>query len=115
LPKEVWSAAVALARRHGLHKTAKALRLDYYGLKKQVKKASGGEKVRGTSGGEFMEVLPAEISNLRPECTLELENGSGAKMRIHLKGFQFPDLPGCLMAFGGTAAGLDRQSRRSLG
>jgi hypothetical protein len=115
LPEELWSTAVELARRHGLYKTAKALRLDYYGLKKRVDRVSGAESGHSSSEGGFVEVLPAEIPNLRPECTLELENGAGGKMRIYLKGFQCPDLPGCLMAFGGGARGRGRPLGRSQG
>lgn len=33
LPKEFWQQAVALAKEHGLNKTARALGLKYYSLK----------------------------------------------------------------------------------
>jgi hypothetical protein len=30
IPERLWKAAVRVARKHGLHRTARALRLDYY-------------------------------------------------------------------------------------
>jgi hypothetical protein len=77
---------VDLANEHGLNRTARALGLDYYSLKKRVDAA-------GDSGNkpEFIELLSAEFPP-GPECTIELEDAAGAKMRIHLKGAEFPDL-----------------------
>ena len=36
LPESLWAAAVTLATRHGVNPTARALRLDYTGLRKRV-------------------------------------------------------------------------------
>lgn len=33
------------------------------------------------------------------QCTLELENASGAKMRVHLQGAEVPDLAGIVRGF----------------
>jgi len=33
------------------------------------------------------------------ECTLELENAGGAKMRVHLKGVEAPDLAALARSF----------------
>jgi len=40
LPEELWTAAVELARRHGLYRTARALPIDYAGLRKRLESAS---------------------------------------------------------------------------
>jgi hypothetical protein len=40
LPEGLWTAAVALARRHGLYRTARALPIDYAGLRKRLEPAS---------------------------------------------------------------------------
>ena len=45
LPKELWQKAVALAREHGLNKTARALGLNYYSLKKHIDEAGADELV----------------------------------------------------------------------
>jgi hypothetical protein len=115
LPEDLWSSAVALARRYGLHKTAKALRLDYYGLKKRVEQTDKGTRTTETRADTFVGVLPSELSPLRPECMLEMENASGSKLRIQLKGFEAPDLPGCLAAFGEIATKRTQRSRRLPG
>ncbi|NQU26069.1 MAG: hypothetical protein HQ567_32690 [Candidatus Nealsonbacteria bacterium] len=36
IPEPLWASAVKLAGRYGTHRTAKALRVDYYALKKRV-------------------------------------------------------------------------------
>ena len=36
LPEEMWAAAVELARRHGLYRTARALPIDYANLRKRL-------------------------------------------------------------------------------
>lgn len=92
LPAELWSSAVLLAREHGLSKTAHALRLDYYSLKKRFDAADEPEEKVSAATADFIELLPAELSSPRVECTVEVEDGSGAKMRIHVTGPEVPDL-----------------------
>ena len=36
LPEWLWNSSVALARAHGVNRVARALRLDYYGLKRRL-------------------------------------------------------------------------------
>jgi hypothetical protein len=73
--------------RYGLNKTAKALHLDYYDLKRRADAIVG----RNRPVPSFVELVPAASSSL-PECVIELEHRSGTKMRIHLKGMTLPDL-----------------------
>lgn len=87
LPGRVWNSAVRLAGQCGLNKTAKALHLDYYDLKKRV---NAGVVVHEPAPS-FVELVPATSSPF-PECLIELEAQSGTKMRIHLKGMTPPDL-----------------------
>ena len=93
IPEPLWSAAVKLAEAHGIHPTAKALGVDYYSLKKRLEGRSVSHSRMATpaSGATFVEV-PAAARTGIPECTLELENVEGAKMRIQLKGIGAPDL-----------------------
>jgi hypothetical protein len=87
IPNRLWTLAVQLAGRFGLHATTEALRLDYYGLKKR---ASGSSPARITAATPA--VMPAFVELPSPapvhscECLIELENAAGSKMRIHLKG-----------------------------
>lgn len=91
LPAWVWSAAVRLAANHGLHKTARALHLDYDDLKKRLDATVGGAAVRSEPVPSFVELVRAAPAGL-PECVVELEGRSGTKLRIHFKGTAGPDL-----------------------
>lgn len=90
IPEALWCAAARAARKYGLHRTARTLRLDYYSLKKRFDAAG----IDGSVGQElkpaFVELIPP-IANF-PECTVELEHPRGRKMRICLKGAAAPDL-----------------------
>jgi hypothetical protein len=87
LPVRLWNAAARIAGQCGLNKTAKALRLDYYDLKKRLEVTA----VNHRRAASFIELSPATAS-LVPECLIELEARNGTKMRIHLKGMAVPDL-----------------------
>ena len=117
IPEALWASAVKAADRHGLNPTVRALRLDYYSLKKRIEsdasrdgsdrrevaKPAAGEIRRG----EFIELaMPASAglpSTSVPECILELEDPREAKMRIHLKGASAPDLAALSRSFWSTA------------
>jgi hypothetical protein len=95
---------VTLAKTHGVHRTAKALRLDYYALKKRVAQATGdalGVPVSQTP--TFLEFLPQPAAGTC-ECLLELQDGSGATMRVQLKGIGSPDLAALSRSFWNPAS-----------
>ena len=101
IPERLWASAVKLATRYGIHRTAKVLRVDYYALKKRVEQgaaviASRVPAKRATA--EFLE-LPSAPWAGSGECSLELENAGGAKLRVHLKGFEAPDLAALSRSF----------------
>ena len=56
LPDDVWIAAVELARRHGVYRTARSLPIDYVNLRKRV---NGAAPPTSVAGPEFVEVLMA--------------------------------------------------------
>ena len=85
IPDVIWTKAVKLALRYGLHRTARALRLDYARLKEQS--GIGTEKKAELGFVEWMR--PAASG---PECVIEFESGRGKKMRIELRGADAPDL-----------------------
>lgn len=94
IPEPLWTSAVKVAGTYGTGRTARALRVDYYALKKRVEErhAVTASKAAGeVAGGTFLEVPPAMWAG-SGECTLELEDAAGAKLRVHLKGFGAPDL-----------------------
>ena len=110
IPEPLWAAAVKSAAKYGIHRTAKALRLDYYSLKKRAEQkaaAAGTEqepaatasKLPATAAGATFLELPAAAWPGCGECTLELEDADGAKLRVHLKGFESPDLAALSRSF----------------
>jgi hypothetical protein len=101
IPEPLWASAVKLATRYGIHRTAKALRVDYYALKKRVEgtHAVTASKAPGESGGATFLELPASVWPGPSECTLELEDAGGAKMRVHWKGIEAPDLAALSRSF----------------
>jgi hypothetical protein len=72
LPDSLWAAAVELARRHGVHRTARALGLDYTGLKNRLENNPVPEPAAPAA---FVELLAAQPS--RRECTIEVESARG--------------------------------------
>jgi hypothetical protein len=100
----LWAAAVKVAGTYGIHRTAKALRVDYYGLKKRVQEESARSRLlQERSVPTFVELArPAEASS--GECILELEDVGGAKMRVHLKGVEAPDLVALSRSFWGVGS-----------
>ena len=101
IPEPLWASAVKLAGRYGTHRTAKALRVDYYALKKRLEgeTATGASNVsqRG-AGATFLELAPPARTG-SCECTLEFEDADGAMMRVHLKGVEAPDLTALSRSF----------------
>jgi hypothetical protein len=92
---------VKLTGRYGIHRTAKVLRVDYYALKRRVEGAPAAiasKTPAEVARAEFLE-LPAAAWPGSGECTLELEDADGAKLRVHWKGFEAPDLAALSRSF----------------
>jgi len=99
IPEELWTAAAELGRRYGLAKTAMALRLDYYSLKERIEAGGDGPgSCQVNVRPAFVELVP-QPTTAASECTVELEDPSGVRMRIHLKGTTVPDLTGLSDSF----------------
>jgi hypothetical protein len=88
IPDELWSAAVAVARRDGVNRTAAALHLDGGKLKRRM--AASDSIPRKALPPAFVELMASGSSGV-PEYTLELEGRTG-KLRIHCKGAAVSDL-----------------------
>ncbi len=87
IPASLWQLAVRLVRRHGLSRTATALGLDYYSLKKRVAAAARQPQ---SSGPAFVE-LPASLL-VSKQARFELDNGTGATLRVQLVGYEAADI-----------------------
>ena len=107
IPESLWAAAARAASRCGIHRTSRALRLDYYAIKERVEQQSAAIAAAASTGigGQSAPPLPAFLELTPPastgscECTLELENAAGAKMRVHLKNVAMPDLAALSRSF----------------
>ena len=88
IPERLWDVAVRLAVTHGLNRTASVLGLDYYSLKKRVDSTDSDEH---SSASTFVELSMPPLAT-SGECVIELEDVAGARMRVHLKGHEVPDL-----------------------
>ena len=88
IPDKLWSLAVKLADGHGLNRTASVLGLDYYSLKKRVEARNSDST---SVPPAFLELAPPSLA-ASGECVVEFEDGAGASMRVHLRGYEVPDL-----------------------
>lgn len=87
MPAALWTAAIALARQHGLYTTARALHVDYGSLQKRLDAAGAGRVPSPT----FVELPAARPTGLGP-CVIDLEAPQGGRMRIEVTGVTVADL-----------------------
>ena len=91
IPESLWTSATKLAAMYGVSQTAAALGLDYYGLKKRVEEKPSAPPRKSAGTPAFVELAPPSLA-APGECIVEFEDATGAKMRVHLKGGDSPDL-----------------------
>ncbi len=82
IPEKLWNVAISLAESYSVHQISKGLHLNHAALKDRV------EARRVIPSGEpnhptFIELPPMASG----EVSLELENKTGGKMKIHVKGY----------------------------
>ena len=89
IPESLWNSAVKMAGKYGVSPTARALKLDYYSLKKRADAAS-----RSVPTPTFVELPSAalSVSSASSECVIQWEDAAGARMRVHVKGQNLPDV-----------------------
>jgi len=101
LPKELWRQAAALAREHGLNKTARALGLDYYSLKKHLEEMTNEKVIPARAEPDFIELLGGAMTPGGVECTIEWADGGGSTLRMHIKGAGLSELASLAGVFRG--------------
>ena len=79
IPAELWSAAVEVARKEGINRTARELHVAWDDLKRRT-----GEVPQQPGSPAFVELVAPRAESV-PECMIELEGRRG-KLRIQLKG-----------------------------
>jgi hypothetical protein len=94
IPQSLWAVAVRLAKMHGVSRTAAALGLDYYSLKKRTESPATSRHSDGPAFVEF--TAPAMVAK---QCRFELDNGAGATMRVQLVGYDAADVEALSRSF----------------
>ena len=96
LPKQLWGAAAKLARRDGIAATARVLGVDRPSLQKwtdrlepreaksPIHKSLRRHRRDGIAPPAFVELLAASTATAI-SCVVEVESGSGGKLRLDLK------------------------------
>lgn len=108
IPGPLWKAIVELARRHGVSRTARALRVDYYSIRKRLEgteptlPAIGPRASGAASGARFVELALGAMPGA-PACVLEVEDGRGARLRLELQGLGAVELAGVVRSVWGEA------------
>jgi len=95
ISQPLWSLAVRLAKTHGVSRTATALGLDYYSLKKRAAALTAAPSL--TTGATFVEFTASAL--VPKQCQVELANGSGATMRVQLVGYDAADIEALARGF----------------
>jgi hypothetical protein len=79
IPEVLWTAAIELFGDYTIRQISRGLRLNYQELKKRV------QAKQSNRSANFVEVKIGEpIYGV--ECTVEMEDKHGAKMRMHIRG-----------------------------
>lgn len=95
IPEGLWTAAVQLAAEHGIHRTARALRLNSQSLRRRVEATVGHGSPGKEAAASFWELAPPS-ARVRAsgvgECIVEVEAADGRKLRVHWTGAAVPDL-----------------------
>jgi hypothetical protein len=94
IPQPLWTLAVRLAKAHGVSRTAAALGLDYYSVQKRAEAAATPPR---SDRPAFVELTsPVMVAK---QCRFELDNGSGATMRVELVGYDAADVEALSRSF----------------
>jgi len=83
IPEGVWRRAARAVRPYGLNAVSRALRLDYY----QLKRRAGRGEAQRAGAPVFVELSAGSVGEgQRTEagvaCVVELEKGNGTRLRI---------------------------------
>jgi hypothetical protein len=97
IPQALWALATRLAKAHGVSRTAAVLGLDYYRLKQRAEATTSEPQ---SSGPAFVELTSPVLAAKR--CQVELDNGSGATMRVQLVGYDAADIEALARGFWGA-------------
>lgn len=98
IPAPLWQSAAILTKDHSVNTVAKALRLNGQDLKKRVAKYCPKNPSKRQTPSDFIE-LTCEPPIMPLECTIELSDQKGTKMRMTIKGNHNLDIAGLIASF----------------
>lgn len=107
IPEPLWRQAVKLAREYGVHRTSRALRLNFDTLKKRVQPSVAAARSSGpakaSQPGAFVDVTPvtARVPLPPSEGSADLELPNGGRLRLSWRGTP-PDLADLSRVLGGA-------------
>ncbi len=86
VPESLWQAAVGLCGERSIYEVARALHLNYNGLKNHVTRAKDRSPAVGHSPDFRFVRLDLGTPMTSSECLVEMEAPNGARMRMSFKG-----------------------------
>ncbi len=98
IPESLWRKAVVAACQCGVSRTAQRLSLSYYSLQRRVEQERQSALASEAPAATFVE-LTAPLLASPAEYSVELENASGSRMRVCLKGGATLDLTALVRDF----------------
>ena len=101
IPEGLWRSAVKLAKKYRPSRVAHTLGLDYDGLKQRLNTLNQHDTSEPETQPGFIELLPFAPSS-HCECTMEIEDRRGAKMKLELKGVSAGDVAAVSRALWGA-------------
>lgn len=106
MPVDLWDAAVALARAHGIYPIAHGLGLSYGSLKQRVEKRAKAQMGSVSVSTSFVELWPGQpaLSTGPVGDYVEITNAAGDKLAIHLAVGNRIDVPALAAGFVGRTA-----------
>jgi hypothetical protein len=99
IPDDLWKLAMDAAREVGVNQASRALGLEYYALKKRLSASVAGPVLEASSN--FVEFDGSTAPPFFTQWAVEMENGSGARMRVAVRSPSGPDVVGLCRAFWG--------------
>jgi hypothetical protein len=85
IPSRLWEAAVKLSDSYSINIVAKALRLNYSDLKEHVHERSAGANVKTLPAAGFID-LGCSQSHFESECVVKMQDASGLKIKMSVRG-----------------------------
>lgn len=98
MPADLWSAAAALARIEGAYPVARALRVNYDGLKRRMAECTPPDAAAPANG--FVELRSGQLLDPPAATTvIECSDESGARMTVRLASDAEVDVARLVAAF----------------